>query len=274
MHRPALALLVLLLAACPAGEVQQTVTVYHRCGDLNFEALNGDFGRLDGGSSVNGRHRVRFSKRGEEQLAKYVAGNVERYLLKGSRTGSETMDFDEVGGPRDPSGRSFRLKASLTQDCRIQLEQHWVRGQTEAKIPAGQTSETYVKYLELDRLDFEPCTEPLYLRGAAKSRDKATGGLIRPATPTVVTEDSVALGTFGPASELGAGCRPLIDLWVDGEAVAVDAAVEPAEGDHVHWLYDHSTDYMGVHHLALHRKVACADSTELLGVACTEIEVK
>ncbi len=275
MHRPALALLfVALVTGCPAGEVQQTVTVVHRCGDINFEALNGDFGRLDGGSSVNGRFRVRFVKQGEEQLAKWVGGNVERYLLRGTRTGAETMTLDEVGGPIDPQGRSFRVKASLTQDCRLQLEQFRVRGDSETKIPVGMTSEAYVKYLELDRLDFEPCTEPLYLRGAAKNKDQATGGAIRPATPHVVEEDSLPVGTFGPGSELAAGCRPLIDLWVDGEAVAIDAAVEPASGGHVHWLYDYSTDYLGVHHLAMHRKAVCADRTELLGVACTEIEVK
>lgn len=275
MHRPALALLLLaLLSGCPAGEVQQTVTVYHRCGDLNFEALNGDFGRLDGGSSVNGRYRVRFEKRGEEQLAKWVGGNVERFALKGSKTGAETMRFDEVGDPLEPGKGAFRLKASLTQDCRVQLEQYRVRGETETKVPIGQTSEVFVKYLELDRLDFEPCTEPLYLRGAAKTKDKATGGTIRPATPPAVTEDTLPVGTFGPESELAAGCRPLIDLWVDGEAVAIDAAVEAASGGHVNWLYDYSTDYLGVHHLAMHRKAVCADRTELLGVACTEIEVK
>ena len=274
MRRSALLLLAVLLAACSSGEVQQTVTVYHRCGDLNFEALSGDFGRLDGGSSVNSRFRVRFAREGERQLAKYVGANVERYLLEGSKTGPETMTFDEVGGPLDAQGRSRRIKASLTSDCRIQLEQFWVRGGNESKTPIGQTSETYVKYLELDRLDFEPCTEPLYLRGAARKKDKATGGTIRPASPTSVTEDSLPVGTFSPASELGPGCRPLIDLWVDGEAVAVDAAVDPAEGDSVHWFYEFDTDYLGVRHLALHRKAVCADATELLGVACTEIEVK
>jgi hypothetical protein len=274
MRRPALILVVVLLAACSTEPAQQVVTVYNRCGELNFDALNGDFGRLDGGNSVNARFRVRFVKQGEQQLAKYVGGNSDRYLLEGKRTGSETMTFDEVGGPLDPLGRSRRIKAGLTSDCRVQMQQFWARGTTETKIPVGQTSETYVKYLELDRLDFEPCTEPLYLRGAAKKRDKATGGDVRPANPVAVTEDSLPIGTFGPASELASGCRPLIDIWVDGEAVAVDAALEPAEGGYVHWLYDYETDYLGVHHLALHRKSACADRTELLGVACTEIEVK
>ena len=274
MHRLSLTVLLLVLAACSGEQTQQVVTVYHRCGDLNFEALNGDFGRLDGGSSVNARFRVRFVKQGERQLAKYVGGNVERYLLEGTRTGSETMTFDEVGGPLDPQGRSRRIKASLTTDCRIQMEQLHVRGEIETKVPSGQTSEVYVKYLELDRLDFEPCTEPLYLRGAAMIRAEATGGDLRPSAPIVVKEDRLPVGTFGPASELGEGCRATLDVWMDGEAIAVDAAVEPAEGGFVHWLYDYETDYLGVHHLALHRKAVCADASVLLGVACTEIEVK
>jgi hypothetical protein len=280
MRVPGLILLALslalpaLLQGCPAGEVQQTVTVYNRCGDLNFEDLKGDFGRLDGGSSINGKFRIRFTSVGGPITAKYVGGEVERFALRGTKTGAETMTFDEIGGPVDASGRKRRIKASLTTDCRLQLEHSWVRGETESKVPAQAGPESYVRYLELDRLDFEPCSEPLYLRSAAKQRDKATGGTIRPAAPAPVTEDRLPMGAFSPASEIAAGCRPTLDVWLDGEAVAIDAGVDPAEGGFIHWLYEYETQYLGVHHVAMHRKSVCDAGTEILGVACTEIEIK
>ena len=264
----------LAVAACGGGATQPVITVYHRCGDLNFEALSGHYGRLEGSTGVNSRFRVLFTQAGAGVEARWVGGNAERFLLKGLPTSSEQMTFDEVGDPADPSGRARRIKASLTTDCRLQLDHFGVRNGQEVPVPAADGLNQFASYPELERLDFEPCTEPLYIRGAAKSRSKATGGTIRPATPPTVKEDRLPVGSWSSAGELNSGCRGAIDLYVDGEADAIDAPAKDPSGGHVQWYLDYETNYLGVHHLAMHRKAVCGEQTTLLGVACTEIEVQ
>ena len=268
------ALASMLFAACgDRAPTEPVVTVYHRCGDTNFDALEGWFGRLEGDTGVNSRWRVRFDREGEAVTLKWVGGNAERYLLDGARTGNETMTFDEVGGPLDRGGAARRIKASLTSDCRLQLDHFDVKGGREEAREAADGLNLFVPYPELQRLDFEPCTEPLYLRGAAKSASKATGGSMRPAVPTSVKEDTLPVGAFSPSSQIGPGCRPVIDLFVNGEAEMADMVLDKASGGTQSWRVDYEIGFIGEQHLALHRKLACGEETTLLGVACTVIEV-
>ena len=280
MPRSGLSFLLAVLAlssltACGSGgDAGPTVTIYQRCGDLQFDSLEGWFGRLDNETGINSRWRVRFDRAGDQVMARWVGGNSERYLLQGTRTGNETMTFDEVGGPLDPGGAARRVKASLTTDCRLQLDHFDVKGGREQAREAADGLNKFVPYPELQRLDFEPCTEPLYLRGAAKSASKATGGSMRPTPPPVVKEDRLPVGTFGPTSEIGPGCRPVIDLFVNGEAEVADMPVDAARSGPQPWRVDYEIGFVGEQHLALHRKIQCAEEMTLLGVACTVIEVQ
>jgi len=270
-----LLLLSVALSACGSGEpaTGPVVTVYHRCGDLNFDLLEGYYGRLEGDSGVNSRWRLRFERDGDAVTLKYVGGNAERTLLAGTRTGNETMTFDEVGGPADPSGAKRRMKASMTTDCRLQLDQFAVRGAGEQPVEGGEAPNRFVPLSELQRLDFEPCTEPVYTGAAAKSASRAKDGLIRPSTPPVVRSDVLPVGTFGPASEVPSGCTPVVDLYVNGEAEVADLPIGDASGGQLNWRVDFDVSYVGVQHLALHRKAICGEQAQLLGVACTVIEV-
>ncbi len=265
------------LTAC-SGEGSDTgpvVTVYHRCGDLNFDTLEGYYGRLEGETGVNSRYRVRFERAGADGVTlKYVGNNAERYLLSGSRTGNETMTFDETGTPADPSGARRRFKASMTTDCRLQLDPFEVRGAGEKAVEGGSELSKFVPLSELQRLDFEPCTEPAYIRSAAKTASKAKDGLIRPTTPPVVKADMLPVGTFGPTSEVPAGCTPVVDLYSNGEAEVSDMRIGDASKGQYNWRVDFDVSFVGVTHLALHRKAMCGEEAQLLGVACTVIEVQ
>lgn len=270
-------MLLLLVAATACGggssDPGPVVTVYHRCGDLNFDTLEGYYGRLEGETGVNSRWRVRFERDGEGVVMKYVGNNAERFLMSGTRTGNETMTFDEVGGPLDPSGAKRRMLASMTPDCRLQLDQLHVRGAGTQPVEGSELNK-FVPLSELQRLDFEPCTEPAYIRSAARTPSKARDGLIRPPAPPVITSDVLPVGTFGPASEVPAGCTPVVDLYSNGEAEASDLPIGDAANGLLNWRVDFDVSYVGVAHLALHRKAMCGEEALLLGVACTVIEVQ
>ncbi len=255
---------VLALSACSTGTEDSgpVVTVYHRCGELNFDELQGWYGRLEGESGVNGRWRILFERDGDAVTAKYVANNAERYLLKGSRTGNETMTFQASSGNR-------KYDASITTDCRLQ----WDGFDGATAVPAADGLNRFVPYSELQRLDFEPCTEPLYIRSVAKTKAKQSGGSMQPPTPPTVKSDSLPVGVFGPSAEVPSGCTAAADLWVNGELEAMDMKAKSTGGD-VHWYVDYEIGYIGTQHLALHRKAVCGEEDHrLLGVACTVIEV-
>lgn len=242
--------------------------VLNRCGDLNMNDLSGTFGRLDGEQSINSKFRILFAKTGDVVQAKFVAGGDERFSMTGRRTGNESMDFVEIGS----ANKKRRLKVSLNAQCRLTAEDGWVSGSGDALREIDHPSDPYTFVpFDLKRLDFEPCTERLALGKPA--RGAKPGKLSAADEVPVITADSLSLAQWSARSSLPEGCTAQIDLWVNGEAEAIEFPVE-AKGDPIHWRFDYETRFLGKKGLALHRIAKCANNKQLLGVACASIEVK
>jgi hypothetical protein len=267
--RAHLVILVLFLGtACSSSSDEEHSVVLNRCGELNMDGLSGTFGRLDGEQSINSKFRILFVRDGERIEAKFVAGGDERFSMVGRRTGNESMEFVEVSS----ASKKRRLKLSLNAQCRLTAEDGWVSGSGQALREIDHPSDPYTFVpFDLRRLDFEPCTERLALGKAARARNP--GKLSAADEVPVITADSLTLGQWSARSSLPEGCTAQIDLWVNGEAEALEFPIE-AKGDPMHWRFDYETRFLGKKGLAMHRIAKCANNKQLLGVACATIEVK
>ncbi len=243
--------------------------VIHRCGNLNMDSLAGTFGRLDGEQSVNPKFRIRFDREGDNVTARFVAGGHERFALVGRRSGNETMDFTEDGSGNT---RRRRLKVSLNSQCRVQVEDGWVSGAGETLQEHDHPSEphTFVPF-DLSRLDFEPCTERLAL--GKNARSSSPGTVSPPGEVPVITQDHLSVAQWSARSALPDGCTAQLDLWVNGEAEALEFPVQ-GSGPQIHWIFEYDTHFLGKKGLALHRVAKCGTESRILGVACAEIEVR
>jgi len=267
--RPCLALLGFFLLCSCSGDDEAASVVIHRCGSLNLDSLSGTYGRLDGGQSINSKFRIRFSRESDSTTARFVAGGHERFLMAGRRTGNETMDFVEQGSDKV---RKRRLKVSLNAECRLQVEDGWISGAGESLREQDHPAEPYTFVpFDLSRLDFEPCTEGLAIGKAARSRNPGT--LVASGEVPVVTSDTLPIAQWSAGEEVPQGCSALLDLWVNGEAEALDVPIE-GKATGIHWSFDYETRFLGKKGLALHRHAKCAGEKRLLGVACAEIEVR
>jgi len=237
-------------------------------------ALEGTFGRVEGGNNINSRYRFRFNREGEKTFARFVAGKHERFLMEGVRSGNESMVFSQIVPTPQAGKRSRRIWVSLNEACRLEVADGWFRTEGGSERDGKEPGDPMVFVpFNLDRLDFEPCTERLYLRKAARNRGAAQRSTV-PETPPVVTESRLPIATWAPRSELATGCQPEVDLWVDGEAEAEAMPVKVGSGADIHWYVDFDVRTLGNHGLAMHRIARCGDDRKLLGVACANIEVR
>ncbi|MCO4770321.1 MAG: hypothetical protein KDA24_09850 [Deltaproteobacteria bacterium] len=274
MSKNALALLgaVLFGAACNVempGADKPQVIVRHRCGDVNFKDLNGYFGKLQGENGVNSKFRVQFGSADGKLTARWAPGGFDVTAYEGTKTGEDTAVFTEVG-----SGERKRVWATITNDCRIEAQMGTVSGDgTEAKSPIP--ADKYVPFEDLKSRDFEPCTEVLYTGRAAKSHSSAKS-YKKPATPPVVRSSNMPVAAWGPTGEVGPGCTAHFDLWTDGKSMEVIGAETVEERDGMlRWHHPYENDFLGLHGVAMHRKVKCnGGEAKLLGVACLQVEVK
>lgn len=267
-----LALGALSLAGCiemPAGGNQPQVTVRHRCGDTNFDDLNGTYGKMQGENGINPKFRVSFATVEGKLTGKWVPGGHDRYGTEGTKTGNDTAVFTEPG-----SGTRWRAWVTISNDCRLEVTTGTVDG-SGAETKSPEPAVRFASFPDLANRDFEPCTERLYYGRAARSWSSAKGSKAPTGTPVVRTSD-MTIAAFGPKGEVGPGCKASFDVWTDGQAMDAKG-VETVEesGDKLRWHMPYTNDYMGKHGIALHRKVQCEGGEEkLVGVACVEIEVK
>ncbi len=263
-----LVLVAILGQACNSSDEEHSV-VLHRCGELNMESISGSFGRLDGEQSINSKFRILFGRDGDKVGAKFVAGGHERFALVGRRTGNESMDFIEVG---DEGTRRRRLKVSLNAQCRLHVEDGWIAGSSNALREIDHPSDPYTFVpFDLRRLDFEPCTERLAIGKSA--RGSSSGQVVSFETVPAVTADSLTVAQWSPRSDVSEGCTAELELWVNGEAEALDVPIEMGKST-IHWRFEYETRFLGKKGLALHRIAKCSNNKQLLGVACASIEVK
>jgi len=263
-----LAVVAIFGQACSSSEEERSV-VLHRCGELNMDSISGSFGRLDGEQAINSKFRILFSRDGGKVGAKFVAGGHERFAMVGHRTGNESMDFTEVG---DEGTKRRRLKVSLNAQCRLQVEDGWIAGSSQALREIDHPSDPYTFVpFDLSRLDFEPCTERLAIGKAA--RGGSPGKVVALDSAPVITADSLTVAQWSPRSVLSEGCTAELGLWVNGEAEALDVPVELG-GSTIHWRFEYETRFLGKKGLAMHRIAKCSNNKQLLGVACASIEVK
>jgi|GEM_PF-1532173 len=275
MHRSTLLLTGLLCAATgcgiemPTGGNQPEVIVRHRCGDTNFNDLSGTFGKLQGENGVNSKFRVLFGRSGDTLTANWVPGGYDILAMQAEVKDADNAVFTEKG-----SGERARVWATITPDCRVEAKMGTVGADgTESKSPAP--AEKYVPFPDLASRDFEPCTELLHRGTAAKSYAAAKKASAS-TTPPVVRSSSMPVAAWSPAGEVGPGCTASFDLWSDGQAVEILGAETVEEKDGMlRWHHPYENDFLGLHGVAMHRKVKCAGGEEkLLGVACLQVEVK
>ncbi len=253
----------------PTVGQQPQVIVRHRCGDINFDDLSGTFGKLQGENGVNSKFRVKFGSEGGNLTARWVPGGFEVVALQGAKQDADHAVFTEAG-----SGERTRVWAEITTDCRIEAAFGTVRADgTEARsaVPADK----YVPFPELANRDYEPCTEQLHTGQAARSYSAAKGAK-KPGTPPVVRSSNMPVAAWSSKGEVGPGCTGVFDLWTDGQSVEILNAdtVEDKDGM-LRWHYPYENDFLGLHGVAMHRKVKCEGSeVRLLGVACLSVEVK
>ena len=260
--------LLTLVTGC-SSSVEQHSVVLHRCGDLNFDQLSGSFGRLDGEQSINSKFRILFTRSSDRLDAKFVAGGHERFALQGRRTGNESMEFVEAG---TAGTKRRRLKVRLNAQCRLSIEDGWISGSPESSREIDHPSDPYTFVaFDLLRLDFEPCTERLAVGRAARSAKP--GKTIGLEELPLIKSDSVPLAQWSPRPSLPQGCTAQLDLWVNGEAEALDVPIEVGSGT-IHWRFDYETRFLGKKGLAMHRIAKCANDKQLLGVACANIDVR
>ena len=267
-----LALGALTLAGCiemPTGGQQPQVIVRHRCGDTNFDDLNGSYGKMQGENGINPKYRVLFTTTDGTIDGKWVPGGHDRHGTVGVKTGNDTAVFTAPG-----SGPRFRAWVTITPACRLEITTGTVDGSgVEQKGP--EPAMLFASFPELASRDFEPCTERLYYGRQARSWSSAKGSPAPSGTPSVRTSDMM-VAAYGPTGEVGPGCKASFDVWTDGQAMdARGVETVEASGDRLRWFMPYSNDYLGKHGVAMHRFVTCEGGEKtLLGVACFEIEVK
>ncbi len=272
MRIPAALLAIAALSGCniemPASE-QAQVIVRHRCGDTNFNDLNGYFGKLQGENGVNSKFRARFVTEGDVIKGYWVPGTFEPIGTEGKKVDDDHAVFTETG-----SGERVRIWATITNDCRIEAKFGTVDA-SGAETKGAAPADKYVPFPDLKSRDFEPCTEQLYYGSASKSH-AAAKKYKKPEAPPVVRSSNMPVAAWGPSGEVGPGCTAMFDLWTDGKSMEVINAETVEEKDGMlRWYHPYENDYLGVHGVAMHRKVKCAGGEEtLLGVACLQVEVK
>jgi len=260
------------LAGCiemPTAGNQPEVIVRHRCGDTNFDDMSGSYGKMQGENGINPKVRVLFESTDGKLTAKWVPGGHARYGTVGEKTSNDTAVFTEPG-----SGTRFRAWATLTNDCRIEVTTGTVDGSgVETKSP--EPPMRFASFPELASRDYEPCTERLYWGKAARSWSNAKGSKA-PTKPGVTHSSDTTIAAYGSQGEVGPGCTARFDVWTDGQAMdARNVETVEKSGDKLRWFMPYTHDYIGLHGIAMHRKVQCEGEDEkLLGVACVEIEVK
>ncbi len=257
-------LTLLLLTACPATTSTPEVIVVHRCKDVNFDDLAGAFAKLEGGKNVTTKSRL-LASRGASGLELAFVGKDQRPVrLSSDGAGPDRVTLTEAG-----SGRVRQMKGTITQDCRVQLEDGWLAGGSWTAVP--DATYTFVPFGDAARLDYEPCTERLYRDGDAKNhaaakRSEDPGDTI-PVTRRSWT-DVAAFGS-GPAPR----CKALVNVWVNGEAEVQDT-IEVGSGPNARWHYRLDNGYVGTQAVSMRRYEECSGSKKLLGVACATYEVK
>lgn len=256
--------LVLLVSACDSGPAPDAnrVTV-HRCGKVNYGEIEGTFGRLRDGTNIDPKYRMLFARADGKLRVNWVGGGATAIRLEGDVAGPERTT---VKSQPDDKGRVHTLELSLTDRCRV-LAKHTINGQPD---PMGDVE--YAPY-DLAHWDFEVCTEPLFYKAAAKSWSKAQS-YKQPSKPPALKDDTLPLAAWTPKGELEPGCTGQVDLWINGQADALGLEnVEPS-GDRLRWYVDYETQYVGLQSFNLHRYANCQGARKLLGVACTQIEIK
>lgn len=256
---------VLMITACGEVAPQPEIVVVHRCKDVNFEDLDGYFARLEGGSNVSTKHRFQATQGGAALEIRHVAGDHAAVRYRSDGAGPDRVLFTEVGGKR-------ALKGTITNECRVQLDAGTAQG--GAFTPSADSSHTFVPFEPAARLDYEPCTERLFLDAAARSQKaskkaKPVGDVL-----PVTRRSETTVGAWSPRSELGAGCKPVIHIWSNGEAEVMTDLEDPGKGDTIHWTYPLANDYVGTRAVSVRRYADCAGQKKLLGVACAQYEVK
>ena len=174
--------------------------------------------------------------------------------------------------PQD--GKHRRLSLSMSPRCRLVASDAWASGPSPTAAAQGSIDgpSEYVAY-DLQRLDFEPCTEVLSVGKAAQGK-KPPAQLKHPAKPPVVTGSELTVAAWSKASELGPGCKAEIDLYAEGDAEAIEVPLDFGGGELIRWSHVYETRFLGKRRLFLHRVAQCGGKRTLLGVACADIEVK
>ncbi len=268
MSARTLLLTALLLAGCSNVGTKPEVIVVHRCKDVNFADLSGYFARLEGANNISTKHRFHATQGPSGLELRYVPGTHERYALRSDGAGPDRVTFTEVGA----SGRARTVKGIITAECRVQLDDGWSSGGSFAAIPDG--SHTFAPFPTASRFDYEPCTERLYLDGAARSEASAKKAKPPGDTMPVTRRSSTLVGTWASRSELGPGCKPKVHIWSNGEADVMDDLDDSGKGSRIHWAYKLSNDYVGPRAVSMRRYAECGGAKQLLGVACAQYEVK
>lgn len=256
------------LTACGPSEPPQVI-VRHRCGDVNFGKIDGVFGKLQGENGVNGKFRVKFERRGEDLYALWVPGGFGAHELKAAVESDDVAVFTETG-----SGERLRMKASISNDCRVEVKKATVSA-SGSETESAEPAEKYVPFPDLVNRDFEPCTETLYTGAAAKSWSAAQRFQV-PDEPPVTRSSNMPVAAWSSKDEVGPGCEASFDLWTDGQSMEVvgGKTVEEKDG-RLRWYHPYENDFLGLHGVAMHRKVSCpGQEPKLLGVACLQVEVK
>jgi hypothetical protein len=263
-----LLLIAALLAGCSNVGSKPQVVVVHRCKDVNFNDLAGPFARLEGASNVTTKYRFEANRGASGLELRYVPGNHERYVLRSDGAGPDRVTFTEVGA----SGRARMLQGTITKDCRVELADGWSQGGSFSPIPDG--SHTFVPFPSASRLDYEPCTERLYLDGDARSEAAAKKAAPVGDTAPVTRRSSTLVAAFGPRSEVPAGCKASVHVWANGEAEVMTDLEDDGQGDRIRWSQELSNDFIGLRAVSLRRYAECGGDKTLLGVACAQYEVK
>lgn len=258
----------LLLAGCSNVGPQPEIVVVHRCKDVNFDDLTGYFARLEGAQNISTRDRFEARRDGAALELRYVPGNHERFVLRSDGAGPDRVLFTEVGA----RGRSRQIKGTITNKCRVQLEDGWLAGGSFTAIPDG--THVFAPFPSASRFDYEPCTERLYLDGAARSEGAAKKSKPPGDTVPITRRSTTLVAAWAPRSELGPGCKPTVQIWSNGEAEVMADVEDAGRGSTVHWSYQLSNDYVGARAVSMRRYAECGGAKKLLGVACARYEVK
>ena len=261
-------LTALLTTGCLNVGSKPDIVVVHRCKDVNFDDLSGYFARLEGAQNISTKHRFEARKSAEALELYYVPGTHERYVVRSDGAGPDRVTLTEVGA----SGRARQLKGTITKDCRVQLEDGWSSGGAFTAIPGA--TYTFAPFPSASRFDFEPCTERLYLDTAARSEGAAKKSKAPGDTVPVTYRSNTLVAAWGPRTELGPGCKPVLHIWSNGEAEVMTDLEDSGAGSTVHWKFELSNDYVGPRAVSMRRYAECSGAKRLLGVACARYEVK